>query len=262
MHFILHLWISMTGELIDEINISKLLGFGYDRTEIRNSISYSPETGRLYSSSEEGYCFSIGFNADGTFNTSDMQKVYIGKSTCTPTVYNGRVYVGTGTHTGYGDVYCLQEEDLSVIWKYTPNGGVQGSPVVSTAYDDGDGEVYIYFTTNVVDARVYCFKDYTGNTEAELQWYYEAPSEMNHYTLHGVSIKNGRMFYGNDRGYLFGLAEWNPWDDPNSDSGELMTTPELQKSIYCWLYDEPAPVTGSLITTSRLQRLINNWLES
>ena len=252
------------GELIDEINVSELLEFGYngDREEIRNSIVYSSETGRLYSSSEAGYCFSVGFNEDGTFDTSDAQKQYIGKGTCTPTVYNGRVYVGTGTFTGSGDVYCLHEEDLSEIWKYTPNGGVQGSPVVSTAYDDGDGEVYIYFTTNIDDARVYCLKDSANNTEAELQWYYEAPSDMNEYTLPGVALKDGRIFYGNDRGYLFGLAEWNSWDDPGSDSGELMTTAELQRAISCWLYDEPAPVTCSLITTERLQRLIGNWLDS
>ncbi|WP_052402888.1 outer membrane protein assembly factor BamB family protein [Methanococcoides methylutens] len=197
------------GEVVDEINVSELLEIGYngEREEIRNSITYSPDTGRIYSASEAGYCFSIGFNVDGTFNTADAQKSYIGKSTCTPTIYNGRVYVGTGTHTGTGDVYCLNEEDLSEIWKYTPNGGVQGSPVISTAYDDGDGEVYIYFTTNVLDARVYCLKDYTGNTVPELQWYYEAPPEKNEYTLHGVTIKDGRIFYGNDRGYLFGLSD-------------------------------------------------------
>ncbi|WP_135609492.1 PQQ-binding-like beta-propeller repeat protein [Methanococcoides sp. AM1] len=252
------------GTVVDEVNVSELLGFGYggERDEIRNSITYVPETGRLYSSSEAGYCFSIGFNQDGTFNTADARKASIGKSTCTPTVYNGRVYVGTGTFTGSGDVYCLNEADLSQIWKYTPNGGVQGSPVISTAYDDGDGEVYIYFTTNIDDARVYCLKDYTGNTEPELQWYYEAPSELNEYTLHGVAIKDGRIFYGNDRGYLFGLAEWNPWDDPHSTLSSAIDTAELQEAINCWLTDEPAPVTDSIITTDRLQNLINLWLTS
>jgi outer membrane protein assembly factor BamB len=128
--------------------------------------------------------------------SSDAHKAYIGKSTCTPTVYNGRVYVGTGTFTGSGDLYCLNEDDLSQIWNYTPNGGIQGSPVISTAYDDGDGEIYLYFTTNVYDARVYCLKDYTGNTEPELQWYHEAPPEKTEYVLHGVTIKDGRIFYG------------------------------------------------------------------
>ncbi len=252
------------GTVVDEINVSELLEIGYngEREEIRNSITYSPDTGRIYSASEAGYCFSIGFNVDGTFNTSDAHKSDIGKSTCTPTVYNGRVYVGTGTFTGSGDVYCLNEEDLSVIWKYTPNGGIQGSPAISTAYDDGDGEVYIYFTTNILDARVYCLKDYTGNTAPELQWYYEAPSEMNEYTLHGVTIKDGRIFYGNDRGYLFGLAEWNPWDDPHSLSGSAVETTELQEAINCWLTDEPAPVTGSIISTDRLQNMIHLWLNS
>ncbi|MCM1987631.1 PQQ-binding-like beta-propeller repeat protein [Methanococcoides seepicolus] len=250
------------GNVVDEINVSELLGFGYngERKEIRNSIAYSPETGRIYSASEAGYCFSIGFNVDGTFNTSDTHKSDIGKSTCTPTVYNGRVYVGTGTFTGSGDVYCLNEEDLSQIWKYTPNGGVQGSPVISTAYDDGDGEVYIYFTTNIEDARVYCLKDYTGNTEPELQWYYEAPSEKNEYTLHGVTIKDGRIFYGNDLGYLFGLAEWNPWNDPDSEGtpdGTYVTLTEVIDAYNCFRNGTPAPETGAAIDLTKVIDMYN-----
>lgn len=250
------------GTIVDEVDIADLFDIGETTRELRASVMYDPQSERLYTATEDGYCISIGLEDDGTFDSSDAHKYYTGKSTTTPTLYNNRVYVGTGSWTGNGEFYCLDADDLSLIWKYTPNGGVQASAVISTAYDDGDGEVYIYFTTNVDNGTVYCFKDYTGNDNPELQWTYEPPEEQNEYTLPGVTIKDGRIFYGNDRGYLFGLAEWNPWDDPDSDEGEAMTTSESQEAIHYWLNSESAPVTGSIISTDRLQQLLHNWVEA
>lgn len=250
------------GTLIDEVNVSELLGFGYngEREEIRASITYSPKTGRIYSVSEAGYCFYIGVEYSGKFDTSDANKVYIGSSTSTPAVYNGRIYVGTGKFTGNHDFYCLNESDLSVIWNYTANGGIQASPVISTAYEDAYGDIYIYFTTNTEDSRVYCFKDSTENIEPDLQWYYQPSEEKNDYTLNGVVIKDGVIYYGNDAGYLFALAEWNPWDDPYSDSEEKLSSDEFQQAIHCWITREGAPTTGATIDGDRIQILINKWL--
>lgn len=251
------------GTTVDEVDMADLLGIGTSRQEIRASVMYDPDSERLYTSTQDGHCISIGFNEDGTFDTSDVHKFDLGlKSTTTPTLYNGRIYVGTGDYSVGGDLYCLNADDLTQIWSYTPNGGVQGSPVVSTAYDDGDGEVYVYFTTNILNGTVYCLKDHADCTEPELQWTFQASSDQTEYTLPGVTIKDGRLFYGNDHGYLFGLAEWNFWDDPISDGGENMTTDELQEAIHIWINDDPATVTGSIITTDRLQQLIHNWLES
>lgn len=56
---------------------------------------------------------------------------------------SGGITMGAG---GVGEqkqnrLYCLDEEDGSVLWAYLANGGMPSSPVVSTYYDDGDGEV-------------------------------------------------------------------------------------------------------------------------
>jgi len=56
------------------------------------------------------------------------------------------------------------------------------------------------------------------------------------------------------------VGDWNPWNDPDSDGGESITTAELQEAIHCWLNDEPAPKTGAEITTARLQEVIHQWL--
>nr|WP_321430987.1 PQQ-binding-like beta-propeller repeat protein [uncultured Methanolobus sp.] len=252
-----------SGEVIDEIDIKEVFDIpGGLREDIRCSITFEPETRRLYTFTESGYCISLILKERGSFDTSDVHKIRLESGTSTPAVYNGRVYVGTGKFDPPGTFYCLDSSDLSEIWNYTPNGGVQASPAISTAYDDGDGEIYIYFTSNMKNATVYCLRDFDGNTEPDVRWTYEPPEETNEYTLHGVSIKDGRLFYGNDHGYVFGLAEWNYWDDPISDRGEVMTTDELQEAIHIWLNDEPAPVTGSSISTDRLQELIHNWLET
>ncbi|WP_094228422.1 outer membrane protein assembly factor BamB family protein [Methanolobus psychrotolerans] len=251
------------GYVVDEINYKEVFDIATgSRTDIRCGISFDPDTRRIYTLTEDGYCLSLKINENGKFDTSDVHKIKLASGTSTPAVYNGRVYVGTGKYGPGGNFYCLDASDLSEIWYYTPNGGVQASPAISTAYDDGDGEIYIYFTTNMQNGTVYCLRDFTGNTEPDVSWTYEPPEEKNEYTLHGVSIKDGRLFYGNDKGYVFGLAEWNYWDDPVSDGGEAITTDELQEAIHVWLNDEPAPVTGSLISTDRLQELIHNWLNT
>ncbi len=57
-------------------------------------------------------------------------------------------------------------------------------------------------------------------------------------------------------------ADWNPWNDENSEGGNTISTPELQECINCWVSSTPAPITGEEVTTSRLQGLINDWLMS
>ena len=56
------------------------------------------------------------------------------------------------------------------------------------------------------------------------------------------------------------IGDWNPWNDPDSEGGESVTTAELQEAIHCWLNDEPAPKTGAEITTASLQEVIHQWL--
>lgn len=192
----------------DEIDVGTEFGIS-DIGGIKSSVSYNEDNNRLYFTSKkgtEGYLFALGFNADGTFNRSEKYSASILESTSTPTFYNGRLYVGEGG-LGNGKLYCFRESDLSKIWEYTPNSGVKASPVITSAYDNGDGEVYIYFTTNTEsNSRVYCLRDYPGNTQPEDVWYYQPPSEKNQYTLQGVAISDGWLYYGNDGGYLFGLA--------------------------------------------------------
>ncbi|AAM07628.1 cell surface protein [Methanosarcina acetivorans C2A] len=217
-----------TGTDIAEINVSE--EFGVDCKEIRSSILYVEDLGRVYFTSTGGYCFALGFNpADGTFKTSDKHSANIAyASTTTPAYYNGRVYIGSGEimkANGNG-VYCLDADLTGVIWNY-PVGGtgiVQSSPALSTYYDDGDGEVYIYFTVNAKPiGGVYCLKDLPDSTSPELVWSY-VESGKTDFSLPGVAISDGWVYYGTDNKYIFGLTTPDS-QVPEAPTADFSATP-------------------------------------
>ncbi|RZN36787.1 MAG: hypothetical protein EF813_06410 [Methanosarcinales archaeon] len=220
---------------------SLYVGSGKIRSSIARNESDSTGYEHLFFTNRSGYHLSkIGFNKstgasyEGHFNSLDWDSYDIRYSTSTPVVYKGRVYVGGGNFsTGNHALLCLNESDLTHIWDFTPNGAVQSSPAISTWYDNGtNNEIYIYFTTNHASGRLYCLKDYVGNTAAREQWHYQPPAGKIQYTLQGAAISCGYVFFGNDAGYLFGLSNWTRYDfdvgagtDKWAYEGEVSGTP-------------------------------------
>ncbi|WP_406657121.1 PQQ-binding-like beta-propeller repeat protein [Methanolobus sp. ZRKC2] len=253
-----------TGETIDEFAAHDFFEFDSHVRRMRSSINYQENTGRIYASSEAGYCFWVGFDKEnGTFNLAESASEQIGRSSSTPAVYNGRVYVGTGTvleASKLKTLYCLDSDSLEKIWNFTASGPIQASPVISTAFDDGDGEVYIYFIGNTHDGKVFCLKDYAGNAEPILQWTYEQPEDKKEYTLQGVAISDGWLYFANDAGYIFGLKEWNQWNDPDSDEGKTISNTELQETIYLWGNNLDSSISKEKVTRERLEKIVYYWL--
>lgn len=198
-------WNNVTDGVVwkqDEVSVSGLYGVS---GKIRSSICYSGEEGRIYFATRSGShtCY-VGFNATtGNFVPDDKDYNNIGY-TSTPAVYNGRVYVGAGGWADGAKLYCLNASTLDQIWVYTGyTGGVQGSPAISTYYDDGNGEIYIYFTNNGPSGSLYCLRDTPGQTIADEQWVF-TPTTAN-YALQGPAISDGYVFFGNDGKYLYGV---------------------------------------------------------
>ncbi|AKB29104.1 Chitin binding protein [Methanosarcina siciliae T4/M] len=190
-----------TGAAAEDVSTSMIFDSGTGN--IRSSLSYDQSTGRLYFAAGST-CYYVGFNpGTGAFvKTVKGTGTMTGDSTSTPAVYNDRVYVGCG-----GSLYCLDADSLQIIWSYAAGGQVQSSPAISTYYDDGDGEIYIYFTTNDYSSGMYCLKDMPGNTEPIEQFTFFPPSSMKQYSLQGAAISDGMVYYGNDAGYMFGLED-------------------------------------------------------
>ena len=192
---------------VDELHV----GSGKIRSSIAWNVSASdPDYGHIFFTNRSGNCVTrLGFDkSTGEFNSSDWWAHDIGYTTSTPAVYNGRVYVGSTN-----GLYCLYESNGTQIWSYAAAGPVQSSPAISTWYDNGtNNEIYIYFTTNSASGRLYCLKDYAGNTATSEQWNYLPSGNKAGYTLQGAAISGGWVFFGNDKGYLFGLSNWTRYD--------------------------------------------------
>ena len=215
-----------------EINVSA--EFNVNANEIRSSITWNntgdptDDYGHIYFTSKGGYCYALGFNkSTGRFNTSDKWSHSIGYSTSTPAVYKGKVYVGHN-NAGFsnGKLYCLNENNGNEIWNESV-GPVQSSPVISTWYDNGtNNEIYIYVTTNSNSGGLYCI-DKDGN-----EVWHNTSVGNNKYCLGGAAVSGGWVFYGNDAGYLHGLANWTRYDfdvgagtDKWAFEGEVSGTP-------------------------------------
>ncbi len=205
-----------TGNTIDELDVSSV--FSVNAKEIRSSIVFSND--KLYFTSKGGYCFALGFNdSSGMFDKANAYNGYIGPSVSTPAIYNEKVYAGSA-----GALSCLNAADLTDIWIFAVSGDVKSSPALSKRYDTGNGTVYIYFTTNTEDGMVYCLKDYNGNIDPVVQWSY-GESGKTDWSLAGVALSDGWIYYGTDTGYFFGLtnkeAVYENDGSSNSDSANI-----------------------------------------
>jgi outer membrane protein assembly factor BamB len=189
-----------SGQLLDSLDLKDIEP---EAKEIRSSISCDPGAGMIYLTDQarnDGSCWA--FDLDPTTGKLTYRwRTRLGFSSSTPAVYNGRLYVGTGTFSLRGGLYCLDAQTGSVLWEFLPTGkevtsvpGVQASPVVSAQ----NGVPYIYFPTTWENSSVICL-DQDGNQ----LWEFRDRDAT--YTLQGVALADGWLYFGNDRGLVYAL---------------------------------------------------------
>ena len=149
------------------------------RGDLRSNISHDPESDRVFFTTKGG----ILGNAQIDWNTGkilDYKEVVIkdaqgnanAMSTCTPSVYNGRIYIGVagtsqfGANSGHGiAVYDLNGDgSMTQAYVYAIIGYPQTSAMVTTAYAAEDGYVYIYLPYNYTPGGISVLKDRPGQT--------------------------------------------------------------------------------------------------
>ena len=161
-----------TGEVVDSWN-----GI---RGDIRSNVSHDPESDRVFFTSKGGVLCNAQIDWE-TGEITDKQSVVItgangndyAMSTCTPSVYNGRIYIGIagtsqfGANSGHAiGVYDLNDDgSMTQAYTYKIVGYPQTSAMVTTAYADEDGYVYIYLPYNYTPGGVSVLKDKKGQTE-------------------------------------------------------------------------------------------------
>ena len=149
------------------------------RGDLRSNVSHDPESDRVFFTTKGGILGNAQIDWD-TGKILDYKEVVIkdaqgnanAMSTCTPSVYNGRIYIGVagtsqfGANSGHGiAVYSLNSDgSMTQAYVYAIIGYPQTSAMVSTAYSAEDGSVYIYLPYNYTPGGVSVLKDKPGQT--------------------------------------------------------------------------------------------------
>ncbi len=249
-----------SGRVADRLSLndSSRLGFSQkDQGRVRASVAF--KDGYVYTTSEvsaeEGFAWKIGLdNKTGKF----LDKGWCSPvefSTSTPSIYNGRVYVGLGEHGHPGALACLNDSSGDLIWSYPVEAGVKSSPSVST-----DGKVpRILFTTAQTNGTVYCLED-KGET-GELLWKLNPPDDG--YLLGGVSISDGRVYFGTEGdqhyGKLYCLADEEGWPqfhlNPQHLGYSASKAPRSNKTA--WISEMIGAQPGSSISLAENKAFVN-----
>jgi len=157
------------GELLDVFTLP-------DSGDIRSTICYDEATDRFYFSTKGGFFYGISVSDDGRIDSSDLIRIQLltsggnpGSSTSTPAIYNGRAYVGvTGESqfTPYAghNITVIDLASRSVAYTVPTMGSVQTGAVVTTAYEEENGSVYVYFFENYTPGKLRVIQDKPGQT--------------------------------------------------------------------------------------------------
>lgn len=162
----------LTGELLDDYTLG-VVG------DIRSSIT--AYEGKYYFTNKGGYFFEACVDSDGTIESIKTLKLYNYSSdsstppmsTCTPTIYNGRAYVGVsgtnqfGAYSGH-NITVIDIANWEIAYTVRTQGYPQTSGVLTTAYQEETGSVYVYFFDNYTPGKLRVLEDKPGQTSASL----------------------------------------------------------------------------------------------
>ena len=142
--------------------------------DIRSSIVH--DGGAYYFTSKGGSFYSVrmaeGKLYDGWSIELSNGTDGIPMSTCSPSVYNGRAYVGVageGQFTSYSghNITVIDLDSRRIAYSVPTQGYPQTSGLLTTAYDSGNGEVYVCFFDNDDPGKLRLLRDRPGQTSAE-----------------------------------------------------------------------------------------------
>ncbi|MFA8451469.1 MAG: DUF5074 domain-containing protein, partial [Bacteroidales bacterium] len=184
--------------------------------DIRSSVTYDNSSKKIYFSTKGGWLYSIPLNDNGSFDKVNGKKLYVGTTTCSPVVYNNRIYIGTGVMASSElGIKVIDATKMEVIYTAATSTMFQSSALLSTAYANGDNKqtVYVYFLPNGNDSKIMMLKDYEGNTTADIKEIF-TPSKKQMCTQSLVCDAEGNFYYSNDSGHLFGVGMLNTDEPP------------------------------------------------
>ena len=259
--------------LLDPLT-GKVLDFksGFDG-DIRSTICYDSVTQAYYFTSKSGTFYRAKVEAqNGSYaiTACDGLKLDNGAndpalppmSTSTPVVYNGRAYIGvsgTGQFTQYSghNITVIDLGDtMSIAYSVPTQGYPQTSGMLTTAYEQENGYVYVYFFDNYTPGTLRVLRDKPGQTAVDYRTK-ESFSGQSYYTPYAVFTpydkqaqyaicspivdSDGTIYFKNDSGYLMAFGR-------SVEKIEVTTMP--QKTQYA--AGETFDKTGMVVTATLL----------
>ena len=223
--------------LLDPLT-GKVLDFksGFD-SDIRSTICYDSVTKAYYFTSKGGTFYRAKVEAqNGSYaiTACDGLKLDNGSddpalppmSTSTPVVYNSRAYIGvsgTGQFTQYSghNITVIDLENWEIAYKVPTQGYPQTSGLLTTAYEQENGYVYVYFFDNYTPGTLRVLRDKPGQTAVDYRTK-ESFSGQSYYTPYAVFTpydkqaqyaicspivdSDGTIYFKNDSGYLMAFG--------------------------------------------------------
>ena len=198
------------------------------RGDLRSNVSHDPESDRVFFTTKGGILGNAQIDWD-TGKILDYKEVVIkdaqgnanAMSTCTPSVYNGRIYIGVagtsqfGANSGHGiAVYNLNGDgSMTQAYVYAIVGYPQTSAMVSTAYSAEDGSVYIYLPYNYTPGGVSVLKDKPGQTApvtttgSDYSEVFTPVGPLAQYCICStIADQYGTIYYKNDSCYMMAIT--------------------------------------------------------
>ena len=257
--------------------------------DIRSNVSHDPDSDRVFFTSKGGYIYNakIDWNTgkitdfkslalkDAEGYTSEQKPGAI-MSTCTPSVYNGRIYLGVSGNKGQftkNGGHCIEVINLDVetgemsyAYSYGIVGYPQTSAMVSTAYQDkdfdgdgqADGYVFIYLPYNYTPGGVSVLMDRPGQTspktvtDSGYSEIFTPKSPLAQYCIAStIADSYGTVYYKNDSCYMMAITS------------KILSIKVVQKPAKLTYNDESFDPTGMKVVAvlaNGLERDITNYV--
>ena len=172
--------------------------------DIRSSVVFDKKLNAFFVSSKAGYVYRFKMNASSGKLSSLKSYKSSGSVTSSPTVHNGRIYVGCQKESG-GEFTVIDASKMKKIYSCDMLGYSQSTALISTAYKD---KVYVYMTYNEKPGGITVFEDSSGQKTAKKTELFKPSSAQAQYCICSVTASDdGTLFYKNDSGCVFAVEK-------------------------------------------------------
>lgn len=175
----------------------------------RSSIAYSKEDGKVYFTTKGGYLYSAKVNEKNGKLSGLKGKNFGMMSTSTPVVYKNRVYFGVGKSLSSGCFAVADADSLDILFTVDMKGYPQCSMLMTTAYEESTGELYLYSTYNNRPGGLTVIKvksDCKSVKDVSVTELYNADGYSEFCITSVICDNKGTLYYKNDTGNVFAVG--------------------------------------------------------